>query len=557
MLLRVGKGSPAGAPVLGRVILAGLLGWGLAGGAGAAEGGLPALDRVVTPSQLLPETFRISDFRFEGNTVISPAELSAVTAAYTGRSLTWLELEQARTAVTLAYVQKGYVNSGAVIERLPDPHGVVTLKIIEGALTEAKIVGNKWLRKSFYLQRLGVRSSARLNVNRLRDELQVWRYVYPVEQVNAELRPGRSPGTALLDVTVKERFPFHLGLEYANDRPPSTGAEQIHAMLRADSVTGRADRLTFDSAIARGGDGMKNPQLPGTSDLATAYSLPITRRDTTLGLQYARSSAVVLEAPFRQLDIKGNSEIAGVSLAQPLWRAPNQELTVTLAGERKASQTFLLGVPYSFSPGAVQGESVSTAVRVSGQYLRRSPQQVMAARVTASWGIDALGGTVNASAPDGRFVSLLGQVQYLRRLGQTRTEIVLRVAGQYTPDPLLSVEQLGLGGHGTIRGYRENTLIRDTAVFGVAELRVTVWGPAEGQPYVQWVPFCGLGAGWNNGRATPAPRDIGSAGAGLVVRPCKQVEASLYWGHAFRNMKYLNRSLQDAGLHFRVSLWAF
>ena len=59
----------------------------------------------------------VKEFRFVGNHVFSSGELGRVVEKYRNRELTAEDLEQARQDLTLLYINKGYVNSGAV---LPD-----------------------------------------------------------------------------------------------------------------------------------------------------------------------------------------------------------------------------------------------------------------------------------------------------------------------------------------------------------------------------------------------------------------------------------------------------
>jgi hemolysin activation/secretion protein len=395
-----------------------------------------------------------------------------------------------------------------------------------------------------------------LNVNNLYRALQLWRDVYPLEQVNAELKPGAKPGEAILDARVKEKFPYHVGLAYANDKPPSTGPEQITALFRADSLTRHGDALSFDYGIARSkDDGLEHSDFLGTDDLSATYTVPFTPHDTALGLQYARSSAAIVEAPFDQLSIRSESTVYGVSLSQPILRVPNRDFSLTLSGERKSNQSYLLGLPYSLSDGAVNGESVVSALRLSGQFVGRSTKQVFAARATVNGGLDVLDATTHSTGPDGRFVSVLGQVQYLRRLWHTPNEIMFKLAGQYSPDPLLALEQLSIGGANTVRGYRENTLVRDRGYVATMEFHVPLWLDKDERSKLQLVPFTSYGAGWNNSRATPSPRDISSAGVGLVFTPCKHLETSIFWGHAFRTIHQNNQYLQDDGIHFRMLVW--
>jgi hemolysin activation/secretion protein len=522
------------------------------------ELGLPPLPAENGPPAAVSRPFIVRQFEFTGNRLRTSRELAETVQTYTNRPLDLIELEAARLALTRHYIDHGYINSGAVIEQPPGPDGIVVVRIIEGNLTAVNLQGNHWLSQGFYQRRAFANGGRPLNVDTLRETLQLWREYYPVEQVNAELKPGATPGQATLDVKVKEKFPFHAGLEYANDKPPSTGAEQIDGLWRAESLTGRADPLALNYGIARAsGPLMNRAHELGLDDLSARYALPFTPHDTTIGLQYARGSASVLEAPFDRLDIESASDSYGVTLTQPCVRTTGQDFWLSLSMERKSNRTWLLGVPYSFAEGAVEGKTVATALRFAGQYIRRSPRHVFAQRLTLSTGLDALDATLHPSGPSGRFISLLGQMQYTRRLGQSRSELVLLLAGQYSPDPLLTLEQLAIGGANTVRGYRENTMIRDFGYAATFEVRLPVWKNQEDRPRIQLAPFLSHGAGWNNSRESPSPHDIASAGIGLILTPVKQIEGAIYWGHAFREIRSSNYNLQDDGIHFRLSIWAF
>jgi hypothetical protein len=55
----------------------------------------------------------VRGFQFEGNNAFSDAALAEVTGSYTNRELGIEDLELARRAVTLYYINHGFVNSGA------------------------------------------------------------------------------------------------------------------------------------------------------------------------------------------------------------------------------------------------------------------------------------------------------------------------------------------------------------------------------------------------------------------------------------------------------------
>src|SRR5262249_39697009 len=147
---------------------------------------------------------------------------------------------------------------------------------------------------------------------------------------------------------------------------------------------------------------------------------------------------LVVEAPFDPLDIKSNSEIIGITLRQPLYRTLDQDFVLELTGEHLYNETSLLGQPFSFSTGAHRGKSTVTALRFAQEWVKRTAVQVLAVRSRFAVGIDALGATINPSpVADGRFVSWLGQAQWVRRLGLWDTTLLVRMDLQLATEALL------------------------------------------------------------------------------------------------------------------------
>ena len=210
----------------------------------------------------------------------------------------------------------------------------------------------------------------------------------------------------------------------------------------------------------------------------------------------------------------------------------------------------------AFSEGVEpDGKSSVTVLRFIQEWLSRSPDQVLAARSTFSLGIDAFDATINGGdAPDGRFFAWLGQLQWARRLGETDSQLVFRLQGQLTSDPLLPLEQFAVGGLWSVRGYPTNALVRDQGFATGLELRVPVLYREDGAPLLQLVPFVDAGGAWYKGRGgdTPDPTTIASAGLGLRFDPHERIHAEVYWGKAFQkdDLDRPGDSLQDDG-------WAF
>ncbi len=321
--------------------------------------------------------------------------------------------------------------------------------------------------------------------------------------------------------------------------------------------------------------------------------MPITTWDTTVAVHASRSDSSIIDETFAALGITSHTEEYGLDLRQPLYKTLNNTVTASAGADRKHSETFLLGRPFTLSPGAINGESDVFVTRFAFEWVNRSQVHVLALRSQFNLGLYGLGsthadpgnpggttsgaGTAQGAAPeipDSKFFSWLGQAQYVRRIFDTETLrkkpdtavvwndlretlLVLRVNAQLSDSPLLSLEQLSIGGVQSVRGYRENQLLRDNGVFASAEVRLPLWLAKDKTPIVSLAPFFDFAAGWNVSDLDDNYQTIYSAGVGLLVNATRHVQATVYWGHPFVDFHEKKVSLQDYGLHFSLSINAF
>jgi hemolysin activation/secretion protein len=496
-------------------------------------------------AQDLPALARVSvrEIELTGNTVFSTAELAQYTKPYVGRQITFEDLQAVSHALTLHYIQRGYVNSGAVVPDQVVRNGVITIQIVEGRLTRIEVEGNKWLRTRYLQERLALYAGPPLNVQQLQEGLRLLNEEPTIERINAELRPGLRAGEAVLRVRVEEASPATIGVEFNNYQSPSIGSEGGRVTLIHRSLTGNADTLLAHYDVRE-----------GLNDVEVNYAFPITARDTAIELRFRNSSVKVIEEPFADLDIDSNIELYGVTLAHPLYRSPGRELRLALAFEHRRSSTSLLDEPFSFSPGVVDGRSVVSALRLSQEWTQRSQNQVLAARSRFSVGVDVLGATNNSSSlPDAQFRAWLGQLQWARRFGDRGFQTIARLDIQLTPDRLLPLEQLSVGGHDTVRAYREYLLVRDNGVIGSLEARIPIWQTARGNWTIQLAPFADFAGAWAAHGPTPDPKAIGSLGVGLLGTAMGQLHFELYWGVPLERVSTPGGDLQDDGIYFQLA----
>jgi hemolysin activation/secretion protein len=527
----------------------------------APEFELPPLPDLPGPSPRLSDRpeLRVQEIRVTGSTVFSEEELRAVTAPYLARTLGAEDLHALRDRLTLLYVEAGYVNSGAILPDQDVVDGVVEYRIVEGRLAEVEVQGNRRFRERWLRERLERGATVPLDVHRLERELQILQQDPRIRRVHAELGPGARRGDAVLHARFEEARPWSAELALANDEPPSVGPYHTRLDLHHGNLTGNGDVADLQFGFT-----------DGFEQYALAYEIPVNRWDTTLGARFDWDESDVVENPFDDLDIRSESQTFALRLRQPVYRSLQHQVHLSLDAEYRESETFLLGERFSFPPLPEEddGQSTVTVVRFAQEWVFRDLAQVLAARSMFSVGLDLLGATTGGAdvvrdgvvvhksgVPDGKFLAWLGQIQWIRRFDPWGVELVLRGDAQLADSPLLSLEQFAVGGQSTVRGYRENELVRDNGVVASVELRVPLWSDAAGRPLLQLAPFYDAGWSWNSDRPQPGPDFLESAGVGLRFAFTRHLEAQIYWGEALRDVPAPDdHDLQDIGIHFRLAL---
>jgi hemolysin activation/secretion protein len=516
----------------------------------------------------------VREFRFTGNRVFSSGTLAREVEKYRNREINADDIEQARQDLTIFYVSKGFVNSGAVVPDQDGKDGIITFQIVEGRLTGIRLKGNFWFRPWWLRNEIRRGAGRPLNFNKLKEALQLLRQNPTISQINAELQPGGVPGESILDVTIKDTQPFRFAIEFNNKRPPSVGAEIINAHGTDLNVSGHNDvfDVTYGIAHSNSGNSFEGFDFSGLDNVDASYTFPVTPWATTLQIHASKSDTGILEEPFTTLNINSKLEQYGATLRQPIYRTLSNEFSISVTGEKRRDQTFLLGMPFSLSPGAVDGVMQDFVIRIAQEYVNRSQLHVLALRSTFNIGIDAFNATDSGMEPNSRFFYWLGQAQYVRRLWNTDNLLVARLNAQISAEPLFSLEQFVLGGADSVRGYRENQILRDNGVFGSVEVRVPVLYGKQRIPILSVAPFVDVGTGWNtlsdnhtsgqSGGSTVSndrqTETLPSAGVGLIFDMTRHAHAELYWGYGFnQDLVTQHHNLQDYGFHFAVAINAF
>ena len=290
--------------------------------------------------------------------------------------------------------------------------------------------------------------------------------------------------------------------------------------------------------------------------------MPLAPDDTRLSFRYDINGTVVVSPALSPLNITSNYDSFALGLSRPFYRTPEATLTLGTSFEVRRAQTFLLGMPFSFTAGSSNGVSNVTALRLYGEWIDRDADHALALRSTVSFGLDALGATDTGTGAEQqlRVVARAGAIRapHLQGLGSGGSRRPAADRSPAVPDRAVRARRHRHGARlSRIPDRHRRRLLRlrraahpDRHAAG-ADLADT-----EDAGKLQIVPFYDYGRGWNVDRTTPYPPEISGAGAGLRWNVGSGILAEIYYARALRNVR-AGTSLQDRGIYFRLTTKVF
>jgi len=344
--------------------------------------------------------------------------------------------------------------------------------------------------------------------------------------------------------------PYSLNLGFDNHHSPSSGAEQFSLFGHVDNLTGYGDRLFADVSSSE-----------GSVNFDASYSIPLNAQDSRFVLYAGDTDSDVIEKSLEALNIESDYQYVEAGFSHPWINQLNEKLTFSVRLALRRSQTFIDGDGVPLSPGVeLDGKTKTTILRFSQEYVKRNKLNVLAARSTFNFGLSAFNATNEKNLPDAQFFSWLGQAQYAQRFEQIPGQLILRADMQWSNDTLLPMERFAVGGANSVRGYQENTYVRDKGISLSGEYRYPLFDngadiSSANKYALELAGFVDAGTAWNRG-SWDSGDVLSAAGIGLLWR-YKNFNANLYLARAFKKLDYPGEyNLQDDGIHFDMS-WNF
>jgi hemolysin activation/secretion protein len=411
-----------------------------------------------------PARIFIREYQVKGAHQLTRLEIEEAVYPYLGPGRTKEDVEKARSALEKEYQAKGYQTVSVQIPAQRWKDGSIILQVTESPVGRLRVHGARYFLPSRVKEMAPSLAEGRVvNFNDVNRDIIALNQLAD-ERVTPSLRAGVIPGTVDIDLEVKDTFPLHGSLELNNRYSPNT------TQLRLDGAVNYDNLWQLGHSI--GGSFQVSPENINQVQVYSGYYLARFPEMNwfSLTLQGTKQNSQV--STLGDLAVAGAGDVVGL------------RAIMVLPGSKQFSDTLSLGFDYKDNNQNVapSGSTNTTqsgyyyfplSATYSGVWLTKTDQAEFNIGPTLSFrGLGSSAQTLEKSrfGADGNFIYLRADLSETHEL-PGGFQAYGKIQGQVANEPLVSAEQFGGGGLGTVRGYLEGEVFGDDAMFGSFELR--------------------------------------------------------------------------------------
>jgi hemolysin activation/secretion protein len=409
----------------------------------------PKIEEDKEPPKLKTQaaTFKVSNFLFEGNKLISSSELQVFLKEYLNREITLDELKLAVDSLSLLYKDKGYLASSS-LPKQDITEGNVKIIIIEAKFGGAQLKldpNTKYRIHPEIIQKFIEHSNQKgeiLNLNAL-DRAVLIADELPGAGVSQSLQPGTKDGEtdSLLNISNEPSYIAMLSADnYGSD---ATGPERYQANASFLSPLGVGDRIDLGLLHSK-----------GTDYTRLSFNRPIGYSGLRMGINASALKYDVISGAALSLKPEGTAETAQIEASYPVYRSRTFDLSLASFFERKHFRNKAQEV--------VESKYLIDVLNI-GSSLNHKNTLFLAGETSASIDLD-LGYANYDDSPltfrtskidqdtQGRFNRLRWNINNTQFYTET-ISTVLKFSGQFSDRNLDSSQKFFLGGASGVRAY--------------------------------------------------------------------------------------------------------
>jgi hemolysin activation/secretion protein len=391
--------------------------------------------------------FTVNTFVLEGSKLLPESKVQALLKDWTGKSITFDDLQKACDAIVALYRKSGYTVQ-AIIPPQKIADGVVKILITEARLSDVIVEtpqGNTRFGKDRTAKYItyGNPIGEPLNIDHLERALIILNET-PGVMVASQLEQGKNDGETVAVIQLTEPPLIAGRVEANNYGSRTTGANQGVVALNANNVSGIGDQAAINGIASE-----------GSQYVQAAYSLPASPNGLRLGASgtYLNYKNVSNYASSLNSGV-GDAWTTGLSAAYPLLRSQATNLNVTMNYDIKSYMNKNNATQYVISSYNINNLSIGMS---GNHYDGFGGGGISTGSVSVVQGyLDILGTSTPGygvyTPPSFTKLALSGsRNQQLTEDGLT--SLYLAVSGQMASVNLNSAEQFYLGGPYGVRAY--------------------------------------------------------------------------------------------------------
>lgn len=419
-----------------------------------------------------PEKFKftVNKFTIEGESlesILTSEDVATYLKPFQERSYDLKELQEVGKGLEAMIRDEGFAFYRVILPPQSLNSGEVKLKVIAFDVGNIHVEGNNHFSTYGVLSSLPeLKRDVSPNTHELAASVKVANK-HPSKQIQLTFKQSETEDKVDANIKVTEQpRPYQFSLGFNNTGSDSsgeyrlTGGAQYNNLWGLDHVVNASYTLPPDHA-----DTIK--QYGGT------YALPIYRLGGWVNMYYASSSSnngVVAT----DLTITGAGEMMGIHYQQflPKWEKYEHSLDIGLD-----SKHFINDVQFKQTQLGTNVRSAPFSISYKAEY----PFENVRSNYFMQWAMNTGFGSDNTDTLYGKSRTGANSSWHIFRYGTNfatsfqEWSLTTSFTGQYSKDPLIAGEQLGIGGSYDVRGYEQRETGADNGQIVKVELTSPAW----------------------------------------------------------------------------------
>jgi hemolysin activation/secretion protein len=407
-------------------------------------------------------------------------QLDAALATQPAQGFTVNQLQELAGKVADYYHKKGLLLAQAFIPEQQITNGIVSVEVLEGKLSAVKVEGNKWYSTKTLLRPFKGLIGDPVEKDSIESALLTVTN-YPGISAFGVLGAGHDVGATDLTLRVQSEQRVTVDTSVDNDGTQYAGEYRGQVGLGFNDLLGYADHLRLYGLYEFEPSDSDAHGVYGGFD----YDIPLFSPHDFLDFSASRNTYVIgkVTADIEATDPKGNATVGEVAYRHELARSRLGSASVGVAFDVKRA-TF-----QQFDVDKFKDDLSSARLFFNWDRIDTRFEGVDQLELSYTHGFNDLLGSIgnyditsptppSREGANGEFNKVTLTLQRLQHI-TANMSLLIRLQGQQSNDPLLSLEQISLTGPDAVRAYPIADALVDKGGVGTVELIVGAPGFAN------------------------------------------------------------------------------